>query len=253
MKIIFFFNLFIFINFAYVFAETLTNTEITTEDGVEVFQNEKYYLLKKNVIINSDNIKLKSNEIKVFFDKDLYDIIKVEAKTDANFKSKNNNVFASGEFLSYTIADKSLSVKGKNSLVEIESTKMSSNNYIEINNSLGSFQLLGKDSNLYNSDISIIGSKIVGSYKIVNNITEIENLTVEDKELSQIKTNKIEMFAKKAVYNKKNNVIELFDNVKIVRGKETIVGDYGLINLFNDSYSVKSNKTNKVKIFLKNE
>ncbi len=26
--------------------------EITTDDGIEVFQNEKYYLLKKNVKIN---------------------------------------------------------------------------------------------------------------------------------------------------------------------------------------------------------
>ena len=33
-------------------------TEITTDDGIEVFQNEKYYLLKKNVIISSDDFKI---------------------------------------------------------------------------------------------------------------------------------------------------------------------------------------------------
>ena len=27
-------------------------TEITTDEGIEIFQEEKYYLLKKNVIIN---------------------------------------------------------------------------------------------------------------------------------------------------------------------------------------------------------
>ncbi len=253
MKIFLIFNVLIFINFAQVFAKELKNTEITTEDGVEVFQNEKYYLLKKNVIINSDNILLKSNEVKVFFDKDLYDIVKIEAKSDVYFKSKNNSLSASGDFLSYAIVDKLLSVKGKNSLIEIELTKMTSDEYIEINNSLGNFILLGKGSNLYNSDISIIGSKIIGSYKNVEGNSEIENLTVEDNEISKIKTNNIEMYAEKAVYNKKNSIIELFDNVKIVRGKETIIGDYGLINLLNDSYSVKSNKTNKVKIFLRNE
>ena len=33
-------------------------TEITTDDGIEVFNKEKYYLLKKNVKINSDEYKL---------------------------------------------------------------------------------------------------------------------------------------------------------------------------------------------------
>ena len=30
-------------------AREIGETEITTEDGIEVYQNEKYYLLKKNV------------------------------------------------------------------------------------------------------------------------------------------------------------------------------------------------------------
>ena len=34
-------------------------TEITAEDGIEVFQDEKYYLLKKNVKILSDNFNFK--------------------------------------------------------------------------------------------------------------------------------------------------------------------------------------------------
>ena len=38
----------------FIFSESVLalekgETEITTEDGIEVFQNEKYYLLKKNV------------------------------------------------------------------------------------------------------------------------------------------------------------------------------------------------------------
>ncbi len=39
-------------------------TEITTEDGIEVFQNEKFYLLKKNVKIVSDNFTLSADEVK---------------------------------------------------------------------------------------------------------------------------------------------------------------------------------------------
>ena len=33
-------------------------TEITTDEGIEVFQNEKYYLLKNNVQIISDDFQL---------------------------------------------------------------------------------------------------------------------------------------------------------------------------------------------------
>ena len=51
--------------FIIVFSLNLTarengETEITTEDGIEVFQNEKFYLLKKNVKIESDEFTLKS-------------------------------------------------------------------------------------------------------------------------------------------------------------------------------------------------
>ena len=41
-----------------VFAREDGETEITTEDGIEVFQNEKFYLLKKNVKIESDTFNL---------------------------------------------------------------------------------------------------------------------------------------------------------------------------------------------------
>ena len=40
-------------------AREIGETEITTEDGIEVYQDEKYYLLKKNVVIESDNLILK--------------------------------------------------------------------------------------------------------------------------------------------------------------------------------------------------
>ena len=41
-------------------------TEITTEEGIEVYQKEKYYLLKKNVAIQSDNFNLKADCSTIF-------------------------------------------------------------------------------------------------------------------------------------------------------------------------------------------
>ena len=40
-------------------SRNIGETEITTEDGIEVFQEEKYYLLKKNVEIVSDEFEIK--------------------------------------------------------------------------------------------------------------------------------------------------------------------------------------------------
>ena len=50
-------------------AREIGETEITTEDGIEVFQNEKFYLLKQNVKIVSDNLILNADEVKINFDK----------------------------------------------------------------------------------------------------------------------------------------------------------------------------------------
>ena len=65
-----------------------------------------------------------------------------------------------------------------------------------------------------------------------------------------IKTNDIEMFSKKAVYDKKKSTIELFDNVLIKRGNEIISGDYGIINTAKSSYKVSSNNSKKVKAII---
>ena len=58
-------------------AREIGETEITTEDGIEVYQNEKYYLLKKNVRIESDNFLLQADNVKIDFNKSLYDIVSI--------------------------------------------------------------------------------------------------------------------------------------------------------------------------------
>ena len=61
-------------------ARDVGQTEITTEEGIEVYQKEKYYLLKVNVEIKSDNFNLTADHVKAFFDKDLYDITNIHSK-----------------------------------------------------------------------------------------------------------------------------------------------------------------------------
>ncbi len=57
------------VSFKMAFARNVGETEITTEEGIEVFQNEKFYLFKKNVEIVSDEFNLKGQIVKIFLKK----------------------------------------------------------------------------------------------------------------------------------------------------------------------------------------
>ena len=92
---------------------------------------------------------------------------------------------------------------------------------------------------------------IKGNFVTIDKVNEVEKLYVEDDKQANIKTEKINMFAKKANYNKQDNIIELFENVKVIRGNEIITGDYANIDTLNESYKVKSNNDNKkVKVLI---
>ena len=225
-------------------------TEITTDEGIEIFQEEKYYLLKKNVKITSKNFSLSADIVKAYFDKDLYDIIRIESLENVTLTSKKG-IIAQGQKIFFSIKDENILIEGiKSSLINKE-MQMFSNLSIEINNRTGKFKLRGEDSKLINKDLKISGSVIDGFFIDNNNVNEITTLYIEDQNEINIKTSKINMFAKKSNYSKKNNLIELFENVKIIKSNEIIVGDYAKINTLNESIKVTSDKTsNKVKILL---
>ena len=58
------------------------------------------------------------------------------------------------------------------------------------------------------------------------------------------------MYSLTAKYNKNDDIIELFDNVKIFRDNELITGNYAKINTITETYKVKSKDSEKVKILL---
>ena len=248
MKKIFF--LIVFLSFSVIGREE-GQTEITTEEGIEVFQKEKYYLLKKNVIIESDEFVLSADLVKAFFEKDLYDIQKIESEGNVNFTSSKgyNGV---GQKLDFSMKNNLINIYGNNALLNMENLIMKSDNYIMIDDSKGKFKLEGNISELTTDSMNIIGSSIDGSYQEINEINEINNLIVKSDKITEITTDKLKMFSSKAVYSKKNNTIELFDNVKVIRNNEIIIGDYAKINTLNESYKVSSKESNKVKVLIDN-
>ncbi len=235
-----------------LWARQIGETEITTEDGIEVFQNEKYYLLKKNVKINSDNFILNADKVKINFENSLYDIIELNADGNVNFNSKEYQIIGNGEILRFEIESQNLKVQGKGSELITNDVKMYSDGFIEVNNLNGNFSLRGSNSKLVNEDIIIVAKSINGIFSDIDDKKDITFLDVFDEEISYIKSNETEMYAKKINYSNKNSIIELIDDVTIIRNEEKITGDYGTLNTKNNSYKIKSNNKNKVKVIIKN-
>jgi len=241
------------------FVTTITNpslsrkageTEITTEDGIEVFQEEKYYLLKKNVEIYSDDLDLKGQNVKIFFNENLYDVEELVAKEKVSFNSKSFNTKGSGSFVRFNVKNQNITIVGIQSELFLEGTQMFSDEKISVDNINGKFLIIGPNSKLISEDIYINGSKINGSFEIINGKRDITNLIVEDEKKLNIKTDDINMFAKRAEYEKNKSVIELFEEVQISRGNEIINGDYGILNTEKNSYKVFSDSTKKVKAII---
>ncbi len=236
-----------------VHARGVGETEITTEEGIEVFQNEKYYLLKKNVEISSDSFKLNGDTVKIHFDIDLYDIKKIEAFGNVKLDSSIYKLKASGLELFFTVDEEEIIISGKNSKLITNDADMYSDGKIEVNNKNGAFKISGENSSLKNEEILIIGDYIDGKKSLFQNDNEINLLNVLDDEISYIKTTDTEMWANIINYNKETSIIELKENVKIMRNGEIITGDYGTLNTKSNSYKVKSNNSNKVTVIISNQ
>jgi len=250
-KLIIFF-LFVFVSCKYAFSRNIGETEITTEDGIEVFQEEKYYLLKKNVEIISDEFELNGDLVKIYFEKDLYDIKELIASTDVNFVSSAYNIKGKGENLVFNIQNEQINVTGKESELFLETTEMFSDGSITVDNIVGSFSIKGPNSKLVTDEIFIIGSVINGILVNKNGTRTISNLEVQDEKILKIVTEDTEMLSKKAFYDEEKSIIELFDSVTIKRGSEVITGDYGVLDTNKNAYKVSSKNSNKVKAIISN-
>ena len=224
-------------------------TEITTDDGIEVFNKEKYYLLKTNVKIISDEYVLNADLVKAYFNKDLYDITRIFSDGNVTLIS-SKGIKASGEIIDFNLINEDLQIFGKNSLFTNNEIIMTSDKEIKINNITGNFLINGPDSRLKSDTIDITGYLIKGKFSQIENINEVELLYVEDETQINIKTKTLDMYALRADYDKKINIIELFDNVKIYRDNESILGDYAKINTLTESYKVTSRESGKVKVLL---
>ena len=248
MKIFLIIIIFLFSNLS--FARNIGETQITTEEGIEVFQNEKYYLLKKNVKIESDNFTLYGDTIKIFFDKDLYDIQIIDAVGNVRLDSIEYNMKASGDYLLFKVIPEDIFIKGKDSVLITEDVEMYSDGEINVKNVNGNFLIKGPNSSLKAETLYIEGYDIDGIFQNTINGKEFKILNVNDEDIAYLKTEDTDMYANIVKYSKESAIIRLENNVKIIRDGETITGDYGTLNTNNNSYKVKSKDSKKVKVII---
>ena len=251
MKIIIL-NLFICFLCFDLIARKVGETEITTEDGIEVFQDEKYYLLKKNVNIISDDFQLKGDKVKIYFEKDLYDIKKIDAIGNVKLNSNLNNMLGEGSNIIISVDKEEIQIIGGNSLLKTQNINMFSNGEIKVNNISGEFSIKGNNSSLKTEDIYIEGKNIDGVFSSNTDLKEIIFLNVIDEKIAYVNSQDTDMYANNINYNKKDSLILLENNVKIIRGSEEITGDIGTLDTMNKSYKVKSKNSNKVKVLISN-
>ena len=129
---------------------------------------------------------------------------------------------------------------------------MFSDGFIEVSNFNGNFTLEGKNSKLVSKNILIEAEFIDGIFNNLDKNREITFLNIYDKKMSYVKNNNTEMYAKKINFDNSTSIIELIDNVTIIRGGEKISGDYGTLDTKNNSYKIKSNDETKVKVIILN-
>jgi len=235
-----------------VYAREIGQTEITAEDGIEVYQDEKYYLLKKNVKIESDDLNSIGDTIKIYFDEDLYDIKKIDANGNVSIISKTNDINANGTKVVFYTNKEEIFIDGLGSKLTTKNITMISDGFINVKNLVGEFILNGTNSKITTENITIEGNLIEGFFNSESNLNDIKNIKVTDEKLAYVKSNDTEMYANLIKYNKETSLIELEDNVKIIDGSETITGDYAEINTETNSYKINSNNSKSVKVIISN-
>ena len=245
-----FITLFLFCNNS--FTREIGETEIITEEGIEVYQKEKFYLLKKNVQIKSDDFNLNGNNIRIDFDENLYDIVKIDAKGKVYLNSNIYNIKSKGENLKFIVKEEDITVSGLKSELINQDLKMFSDGIIKVNNKLGEFNLSGDNSKLINQNTIIIANQINGTFIEFEGSNKVEFLDIYDPKTAYVKTDDTEMFANIIKFDNEKSIILLENNVKISRNDETIYGDSGIFDIKNNSYKIKSNDSKNVKVIISN-
>ena len=202
---------FLFLIFIFTFVNNANaddQTEITTDGGIEVYQKDKYYELIKNVNIKSKDFSLKAHNVKAYYNKDFYDLVKIIATGNAKMNTSDGAIILGNKIIYETTEQK--------------------------------FHIIG-NGNFSNSELTVIGDDIKGNFIKINEKSYVENVEAKDADHVYIENKEMKSYSKSAIYSKEKDIIELFDSVKIIKNREITTGDYANINMVTKNYSIITN------------
>lgn len=205
----------------YIYAEEIKkdSTIITADDGINVYQDKKYYELKNNVKVKSINFDLNADNVLAYYGKDFYDLTKIIATGNAEIFTPEGS-----------------EIKGDKVIYEIQS---------------GNFSISGNGI-FIDKELVVEGDDIKGQIIEINKIKYVKRVEAKDKKKVFIKNKDMKSYSKSAIYTKENEVLELFDEVKIIKKQEVTTGDYANINMETNDYSIRS-INNKVQLLINSE
>ena len=197
----------IFLQVQNAIADTInkTQTEITTDGGIQVYQKEKYYDLIKNVNVKSKDFNLKAENVKAYYGKDFYDLVKIVATGNAKMITTDGAEIEGNKIIYETIGEK--------------------------------FHIFG-NGKFANSELLVKGDDIEGSFIKIDDKKYINNVEAKDSDYVYIDNKEMKSYSKSAIYLKENDTLELFNNVKIIKNREVTTGDYANINMLTKNYSI---------------
>ena len=211
IKLVLIFNIIINLLFwQNTIADTIQKKEtiITTDGGIEVYQNEKYYDLSNNVDIRSKNFDLTADNALVYYEKDFYDLIKVIAIGKAYIVTSQGAIIR-GDKVTYQLKDEKFFIIGN-----------------------GIFT---------NKELHVEGNNIKGNFIKLEDETFVDYVEATDPNIVFIKNKEMKSYSKSAKYKKETEILELFDDVKIIKNQEVTTGDYANINMLTNNYFIKTN------------
>ena len=132
----------------------------------------------QGVQIESDNFTLYGDTIKIFFDKDLYDIQIIDAVGNVRLDSIEYNMKASGDYLLFKVIPEDIFIKGKDSVLITEDVEMYSDGEINVKNVNGNFLIKGPNSSLKAETLYIEGYDIDGIFQNTINGKEFKSSTL---------------------------------------------------------------------------
>ena len=250
-NILFLFSLFFFFLFTYtVFAEKKSNElnterKVESDESLEWFEKEKYYLAKGNVILTKDGLRLNASKVRDNYQEDNGENVLKIIIANGDVVLTKGKIKATGEFMRYNVKDKIAFISGNFQTFTSPSGYIESTKKLIFNDNTNKAQAIGKVKIILKNNTKIFADRVNADFTgkakslqkaIAKGNVMIENYIDGKKSLADI-----------GIYDSNKEIIELKGNVKIINKGSVIMGSQGINNIKTGISKITGNTKQRVK------